>query len=58
MPHYPIVVQQEAEVMLPRKPNMWQYIKLKVTVCWSVQFYLIIYLFVEIRLGYHLELLM
>jgi hypothetical protein len=25
MPHHPIVVQQEAEVMLPRKPNMWQY---------------------------------
>jgi hypothetical protein len=22
MPHYPIVAQQEAEVMLPRKPNM------------------------------------
>jgi hypothetical protein len=25
MPHYPVVAQQEAEVMLPRKPNMWQY---------------------------------
>jgi hypothetical protein len=25
IPHYPIVAQQEAEVMLPRKPNMWQY---------------------------------
>jgi hypothetical protein len=25
MPHCPIVAQQEAEVMLPRKPNMLQY---------------------------------
>jgi hypothetical protein len=30
MPHYPIVAQQEAEVMLPRKPNMWQYVYLQV----------------------------
>jgi hypothetical protein len=26
MPHCPIVAQQEAEIMLPRKPNMWQYV--------------------------------
>jgi hypothetical protein len=27
MPHRPVVAQQEAEVMLPRKPNMWHYLR-------------------------------